>query len=510
MSRIAARALLSLGLLAGACSRPQWVLHLYTDARVPQFGDRLSIELLTADGSVVPAGQRLLSAAEQSAWPQTFGIAFDHAPAPLLVRARLYREDHTNEQGVPDPSFIDALGRLPASGPTAIEHLAMGLTLDCFGIKSVLTDAGNPATCDPRTAALGPVPLLQRIGEEQILPSPDSWGPGQPRPCPQGLRLSPDLACIPGGAFVLSGPDPKLLQESPERLVRVDPFIVQREEITVRQVAEIFRQFGEKLPTPPGPTCNYTGVMDEDLRNEFPMNCISYQFAVSLCSGAVLNVGDMEIRLRLPTSAEWEWMAGNQEAETSYPWGSDPNICEHSIISRAPFISELPSQSGVALNCRRVAGVNQPWGALPHGHPGDSTFLEVHNLAGNLQEPVADDFSLYTSACWTPQGRSWLENPVCREPSTALKFPGVRGASWQSIDSFAGVIHRSGLIEDPDPKKITLRDYLGVRCVASLAPPAMAKLATASLRSAEFRFAPAATPQEKSRLRAALNELLAP
>ncbi len=454
-----------------ACQRPQWLVHIATDAPLPQFGDRLLIEVPDGNGVVTSEHRLLVSAEKLRTEPLVFGVAVSAAqsqrPSSPLVRARLYREDYGGTDGQQIVPFIDALGQLPAAAPEDIEHVALTLTLSCFGVSSTLSSPEGPRTCNPSLTELDSVPTLTRISADSELTQPGSWRPGQPRPCPATVKTSVDAVCVPGGALVLSGPVPFLSRQDPPRLTVVAPFLIDRDELTVQQLTALT---GKPLFVPPADSaCTFAGTA-ADFQNLKPVNCVSYALARAVCAARTVTVNGVVIPMRLPTGAEIEWAAGNLAQETLYPWGNDPDVCEHAIVARAALSGEttapIAAQSGFS-SCRWSAQQSQPWGPQVGGHPGSSTQLGIRNLTGSLSEPTSDgNTKSYAGSCWTPPtGRSWLDNPSC--PADETVSPSFRGGNWKGAPYSASAIYASGnYAYSPDSGV----DFIGIRCVAPLHP----------------------------------------
>ncbi|MBW2455983.1 MAG: SUMF1/EgtB/PvdO family nonheme iron enzyme, partial [Deltaproteobacteria bacterium] len=308
-------------------ARAQWVVVIGTDAAVPQFGDRLLLEVLDQNGALACNGcRRQLNAGNATDWPISFGVVPTEGGAPLWVRATLYRTDHVGPDGLPQGTAqLQAMGKLPSPGDSMMQ-VGLELRMDCFG---VLTDFGADTTCEPATGMAGTTPELRQIDSADELAKPGSWPAGLPVECsgavPEGM------VCVPGGVFLLGGPLSFFGDAEPEHLVKLSAYALDTDELTVGEIRSLVDD-GAISSTPqaqhPDPkdvdgACTYDG--GDDAR---PVNCITRDLAQAACEAQ---------GKRLPTEAEWEFAAGNRIRETSYPWGEDDDICVHAIVARGRF-----------------------------------------------------------------------------------------------------------------------------------------------------------------------------
>ena len=428
-SRRAAAAGAILSLAAAGCGErvgdplPQWTVFVGTDAPVPQLGDRLLIEVLADDGSPACLGcRRQLGAGDPAAWPISFGVVPPEGGGGVRVRARLYLADHTGADGLPSGlPVIDALARLPS--PDGPVDVGLALSMSCLGVAS---DVAGRTTCDPGAGALAPEPELALADGGGDLPRPGTWPGAAEAPCP---AAPPDgMACLPGGLFLLG--DPYFfptggdLDPLPEHLVRLSPFALDLDEVTVGEVRARIAA-GEVQGAPivrssdPGElegACTYLGQANTE-NDPLPASCVSRPFAEAVC---------LARGARLPTEAEWEYAAINGTRETRFPWGDVEGGCKYAIVGRGRSVLEADVEE--STTCRTEGGT--PWGPLAGGSDADVTELGVKNLSGNVSEWVADRFQRYDEPCWNP-GPTLLPDPRCDAPSPALGPAwSIRGGAW--------------------------------------------------------------------------------
>ncbi len=419
----------TLGLMLTGCQDPapardQWLVTVSTDGTQPQFGDRLLIEVLDADGELACDGCRRTFGVTADVFPLSFGIPVETGAVQL--RGRLYRIDQTGADGFPGGTgLVDARGRLPeANGVTPI---TLDLSLDCFGLPSTLD-----ATCDRSAGELAPIPTLN----DGTPLTPGTWWGVQPAPC--AGPVADDMACIEGGAFIqgdakdfgISVP----LSAARERLVVLSPFALERDEVTVGEVRSLVRAgvpgVAPLLPSPdpmdPDGTCTYLGPNDAS-NDALPINCVPHQVAANICAA---------LGRRLPTEAEWEWAAGQRDRESLYPWGSDPDVCEKAIIGVGRLLEAYFEET---IPCRvEDDGTLRPWGVQPGGDPDDVTAEGIANLGGNVSEWTADSFAPYGEACHLDVPRPAVD-PLCFFSASSMV---VRGGSWNTILQHARAVTR--------------------------------------------------------------------
>jgi formylglycine-generating enzyme required for sulfatase activity len=438
----AARLIALVGLIGCAESappRPQWLITVSTDARLPQLGDRLLLEVVDASGASACDGCVRQFAADADAWPLSFGVAAPDATRELFVRATLFRADHLGAGARPiGKSYVEVAARLPPAGD--VVAVGLDLPMACFGVPS---DVAAGLGCDPRTGALAPIATLAAGSTPTALPG--SWSDGAEVPCDG--EPPADMICVPGGAFVLGSPFAFLtdgaLGSLPDRLVKLSPFALDADEVTVGLVRRLYDE-GKIARLPRVSADNPMCTFGQD--DALPVTCVDHALAQEICEAQ---------DKRLPREAEWEFAAGNRDLESRYPWGERDDVCCMTVVSRGRF--------GVEPDYCRVAcsEATLPWGAVVGGAPGDVTALGIRNLGGNVAEWVDGAAARYDDACWQP-ATTLLVDPVCDVALGPNDYGSVRGGAWTLVRSNARAFERSAAQADSQSFDS------GVRCAVSM------------------------------------------
>lgn len=437
-------------LLVAACGeapavRPQWTVTLRTDAPVPLVAERLLVEVTNVDGSLAcESCRRLIDASSATAWPISFGIA--ESPAPLRVRARLYRTRATTPGGAPDPlATIEAVVMLPA----AVGPVVVPLRMACFG------EAGTSAeSCDPSTGALAPIaPAASGTGDPALLPG--SWAEASATSC--ASPAPPGMACVAGGLFFFGDVDPAAVAAH-DPLVRVSSFFADRDELSVGR-ARVLLAANAVVGAPRLHTddksatsvCTYRGTQDGS-SDAMPLNCVARDLAEALCAAE---------GKRLLTEAEFAYASANGARGSRYPWGDDDDICAHAVVARdASLDVELTTRSSMSIECRSQNGRTLPFGPVGGDVPTRDQTVDpvgLRNLGGNLAEWVQDTSAPLDDPCW--RGRPLLVDPVCRTGTT----PTLRGGAWSFPAWMASATFRTSSVASSP-------NYAGVRCARDAAP----------------------------------------
>jgi len=250
--------------------------------------------------------------------------------------------------------------------------------------------------------------------------------------------VCPELAVVPPGQYQMgSAPDAAELDasqgESPAVAIAFTrPFLVSKREISVGE----FRRFVEATGSAPAPGCRvWLGgqwVQERDRswsdpgfaqppRVDEPVVCVNWDDARAYAEWLSQQSGK---RYRLPSEAEWEYVA---RAGTSFPrfWGEQD--------SREDLTLSLACDYANVYDASAVDVLGLPW---PNARCNDrATTLApvaqykpnafgVHDIIGNAREWVMDCFT--ASYLGRPNDlRAWTWQGGCERKS-------VRGGSWAS------------------------------------------------------------------------------
>lgn len=359
------------------------------------------------------------------------GVSMGIVPTPgqrgPVARARLFRASTKVAGEPPALSTIDVYAQLPEVGADGIVKATILLRVDDLGQPRGSLQAPTEALAGEPTA-LSLWPGAQRL---------DCTGP-----------TAPSEACVPGGAFWLGNPQSGFHtpggDANESRLVVLRPFFIDLREVTVAEyrsskLATLVAgssvdplvgkpssaQTTELTPFDEQYYCTYS---DEPLpgaesREHLPVNCVSWEAANAYCRAQ---------GKRLPSEAEWEYVAGGLRSSL-FVWGSDGDDlgCADGVWQRAGTYA-LRGGDG---KCSENEGGPSP----PGSGERDRLALggrEVVDLMGNVSEWTRDLWNRTTEPCWLD--RSLLENPECTTPSTldaseSGELHTVKGSTWVTV-----------------------------------------------------------------------------
>ena len=135
----------------------------------------------------------------------------------------------------------------------------------------------------------------------------------QPTPTPIAEKSKADLLAIDGGTFLMgrkAGPP----QETPSHAVTVQPFSMDRTEVSNTEYADFVRETGRTAPT------HWIGNKAPFGQELWPVVNVSFDDATAFAAWRSKRDG---VAYRLPTEQEWEYAARNGERSDLYPWGPE-------------------------------------------------------------------------------------------------------------------------------------------------------------------------------------------
>ena len=235
-----------------------------------------------------------------------------------------------------------------------------------------------------------------------------------------------DLVKVEGGWFLM-GSNEYFEDEQPVHMVYVSAFYVTKTEITNKDYLKYAQETGYPLPP-------YVPNIPEYFSNypNYPVVNVNWYDAYNFCK---------HYGMRLPTEAEWEYMAKANDKNYTFPWGYTFN----------PYASNNKYLTQPDLTSLRVY-FTLTGGPMPVGHFSPNP-MGIYDLGGNVAEWVYDWYS--------PTYYNYSPNYNPKGPSSGM-YKVIRGGSW---------------IEDIQYLRSSYRGYavpyeyfinVGFRCVKSV------------------------------------------
>ena len=369
-------------------------------------------------------------------------------PAPADLTLRATRTGFAIQ--TPTPALPDDRERVEPSPGATIERtvrlrllpgrrgtLEVILRGDCFGVPADVV--GGKSCIDGPDVV--PVDVVAPRGElTRQAPTPAPWRGDELRPCalqPRGpSALYDEEVCIPGGAFLMG--DTLAITDleaktQPERVRVVEPFLLDKYELTVGRYREALRLGLVPIPgsvlennadfKPLVAACTWNDAKlyaKSRERDNLPLNCITWAAARAVC---IFLGGD------LPTEDQWEYAAtaAGRPNETQFPWRDENKLpdCEQIVSDR--------SDIGLANACASVGYGPLAVDAQPYASR-DISPQDVVGLGGNVAEWLRTGFYSYDNSAWMRAG-SRLPLPASADADAPLRA--LRGGDWASFSLFA-------------------------------------------------------------------------
>ena len=246
----------------------------------------------------------------------------------------------------------------------------------------------------------------------------------------------PEVVVIPPGTFTMGSDhmepmrDDELRPEGPVRSITIaKPFAVGRYEVTKAQ----FETFINATGYDPTNACVTWGGRDPvegvtwqdprlgvEPRDTDPVVCVDWNDAKAYTQWLAERTGQP---YRLPTEAEWEYVA-KAGANTVWPWGEDPNqICEYGNVFDKSGLTEPRSQSNSNAAAEAADCDDGVMLVAEVGQYKPNAF-GLYDTIGNVWEWVEDcSLMLYTDG--PLDGSAYQSVATCEKRA-------VRSGSWRS------------------------------------------------------------------------------
>ena len=346
------------------------------------------------------------------------------------------QQEKFDRMAVQAKELEDRLERLSGSMPPALDpettRVQASTTNRQWGVDSAPAGSVGPGKMivDFSPKRKGPPPLLfigaavlvlflAGIGFTAYMMFRPRARPADPTPTPTPVAppaAKAELLPISGGTFMMgrkSGPP----QETPAHAVTVQPFLMDRTEVSNTEYADFVRETNHAAPS------HWIGNKPPFGQEQWPVVNVSFDDATAFAAWRSKRDG---VIYRLPTEEEWEYAARNGEQSDLYPWG--PQWKDKAAVLK----DATPAMVG-----SRAEGKNK-WG--------------VFDLIGNVWE-------------WT-SSKAWVYpgNPA-KVPASIQDWVTIRGGCYVSDPAKTDAPVSSCLREFVPPS--TKTTLLGFRLVRS-------------------------------------------
>lgn len=217
------------------------------------------------------------------------------------------------------------------------------------------------------------VVVLAGVGVTAYLAFGPRGGDPQPSPSPTPIATG-NMAVIGGGTFMM-GRDVGPFAETPAHPVTVQPFMMDKTEVTNADYAEFVAATNHPAPN------HFKDKKPIFGQEQWPVVYVSFDDAVAFAAWRSKRDG---VTYRLPTEDEWEFAARNGQKADLYPWGSK-------------------WRDGVAVV---KEGIPAAVGSLPEG----ANQWGVLDLLGNAWEWTSSKVSVYPGNSFVVPGnqQDWI------------------------------------------------------------------------------------------------------
>lgn len=267
-----------------------------------------------------------------------------------------------------------------ARPPSSLKWLAVaGAAMVAAAVGGVLYFRSTASSSRSTGSASGGAPTEKSLESASAKPSAvaSAITPDTAPACPDGMEF------IKGGTFEMGAADGRD-DEKPVHQETVEPFCIDKYEVTVAQYAKCVR---DKACPPASPVTShptrefdqFCNVNRQD-RDQHPINCVDWKMADTFCRNA---------NRRLPTEVEWEYAARGASGR-KYPWGDGEPSSER-LNACGSECRGLPNQAKALYEADDGWPVSAPVGSRPNGATPENVF----DLAGNVWEWTASKYCKY-------------------------------------------------------------------------------------------------------------------
>jgi len=283
------------------------------------------------------------------------------------------------------------------------------------------------------------------------------------------------MVFIPSGSYEMGVADDKFhMNDAPKKRVSLDPFFMDKTEITFKEYREFVFAVRDSLglsgdydksqlvytdPETEKQTNIYPDINvwqkdfpDSEIRisayfeegntvlDQYPVVGVNWNQAEAFAAWRTqkMNTG---VKFSLPTEAQWQYAAKGGIRDMKYPWVGDgtKNDAGFYLANFQPLPGNYVADNGEIY----IVAVSQ---FAPNG-------FGLYDMAGNVSEWVMDNYH--------PQSYRYSNNhnPLYNDSKSGFKV--VRGGSWKDISYFLQIGARDW------QRKDSTYSYVGFRCVAT-------------------------------------------